>query len=513
MIEANAFVWRDFFRASDLMLDGLKRAETVDPIWLAEKLAYVARRSPSNYKILAASVSAAYEQWRGLSKLQRVALELSCSRYAGGVLPLIGLFNELSLWRLASLFSSQLKLNVSWFGRLFSAWLNGECAELTSAGEYRLTSLAYIHCSHLEYTKAMDLIAKKYAECAEPDRAGCSLQRLSFSYLKNRVLTSAHAEITPNGRAEYIASAYASPTRLKIALCVSGQMRAYKVAYQSWKHLGIENHDVDVFVHTWREVGWRFPSPISGNGAARAFSHRPFINAYTHCGALYGIDAFWKEYPHFMATLNRSCGTVCEEELREVYGPNVTLVVEDDPGELLGPDPKNQRRMFYKIDAAHQLAKASGVQYDLIIRIRPDKSMLPPLRSCDLNRVATASRERFCVFGEQARITGSQYVDDQFALGVPEVMDLYARTLKVHDQANAEKWFGFAEGVAPLPHLTLANSLFFQGVRMEPLQGMRLGPIVGDAPLSREAILELLMTDIGPKPRHRMDQILLESLS
>ncbi len=511
MIEKSAFEWRDLFQAADVLLDCLRKAESVDAIWLAQRVAHAAR-SPAHYKILAASVGAVCGQWRGLSEVHRVALELSCQQYAGGLPRLIALFNGLSLWRLAVLFSSRLRANVRWFEQLCDAWLAGECAGLTSRGEYRLIALAYIYSSHADYSRAMALIASKYAECMEHDCVGRSLQRLSSSYLRNRAETSAHTSFVPNVRVESSASACAQAKRLKIALCVSGQMKAYKVAQQSWKHLGIENHDVDVFVHTWREVGWRFPCPISGNGATRAFSHRPFINAYIRCGALYGIDALWKEYPQFMATLKKSCGTVSEEELREVYGPNARLVIEDDPGELLGPDPKNQRRMLYKIDAAHQLAKASGIKYDLMVRIRPDKSILPPSSDIDLTRVVTDSRERFCIFGDRPSVTGSQYVDDQFALGVPEVMDLYARTLKVHEQANAEKWFGFAQGVSPIPHLTLANALFFQGVRMEPIQGVRLGTIAGDAPLRREEILELLMRDIGGPARNRMDEILLESL-
>ena len=42
---------------------------------------------------------------------------------------------------------------------------------------------------------------------------------------------------------------------LRVALCVSGQLRGYKEAFPSWPSLGLDDHQVTTFVHTWQSVG------------------------------------------------------------------------------------------------------------------------------------------------------------------------------------------------------------------------------------------------------------------
>src|SRR5581483_7797169 len=39
------------------------------------------------------------------------------------------------------------------------------------------------------------------------------------------------------------------PQRLRIAVCVSGQLRGYHAAHPSWSKLGFDQHDTTFFVH------------------------------------------------------------------------------------------------------------------------------------------------------------------------------------------------------------------------------------------------------------------------
>lgn len=498
--------FREMLELADRLHDRISLAHSSDSMALALQLADAARRQPATYKALSAVIRDSFLSKSGAFECDAIALGLACQsfslevRNAHGLL--IRLFNVLSLHRLIPLFSNSLKENRVIFVRFLEWLINGEFpGDLSRRALFRLSVIAYVHAPCDVFKALMVLI---YRECCSkavdsPKAVESSLLRVSAAHLSR-----------PCPAPQTMGLACKESSRLRIALCVSGQMRAYRTAWPTWKNLKIFEHEVDVFVHTWRSVGWRIPNPINGNGAARAFGYVPFIRAFVRCGALFGKSAIELAYPKLFEAVSRDCGEVTEQDLYALYGRS-SVVIEDDSSERFGVDPGNQRKMFCKIRRAHEMARKSGVDYDLIIRIRPDRLVLPPLGSVDLHELACVSKAERCIFGEPARITGGQYVDDQFAIGVPEVMDCYARTLEVHDQANKEKWFGFTPDL--IPHLTLANSLFFQGVRVEPLRGIRLGPIAGDAPLSREAIHELLMRDVGSKPRHRMDQILLESLS
>jgi hypothetical protein len=45
------------------------------------------------------------------------------------------------------------------------------------------------------------------------------------------------------------------PMRLRIALCISGQLRGYEAAHPSWSRLGLDRHEVTRFVHVWQDIG------------------------------------------------------------------------------------------------------------------------------------------------------------------------------------------------------------------------------------------------------------------
>jgi len=476
-----------------------------DPARLALLVAAARRRTPDRYQVLASSVSTFLPKWRSLTDLDRTALQLACQAFdadAGNATHrLATLLGKRWLAHVCPLFRSQFHRNAQAFLATLDAFLQEKLAPpISPRGLFNLTVLAYAYASDEQYEQLIGRLRVDYADAN--GHADNTVQK----GLHRIAVAGAQPSAAPP------ALVFAPTQRLRIALCVSGQMRAYRAAWPTWQHLGFFEHEVDIFVHTWRSVGWRFPNPVTGNGAARAFAHAPFRQAYLRCGTLYGAQAMWEAYPSFKKALERECGEVSEADLYAVYGDQATVVVENDPGTEFGEDRNNQRKMLHKIEAAHTLAMASGRSYDLVVRIRPDLSARPSTGTLDLRGVAHASRNTFSLFGaESAYVTNNLYVDDQFALGAPEVMACYAQTLRLHSQAAREKWFCFNPQL--VPHLTLAQSLLFQGIRFKGLPHARPGPIVGEDAMSREATLNLLLRDVGDTPRSRMDHILLEALA
>lgn len=490
--------------AADQLHATLLALRTSDPLRLAEWVAHMRRRSPDRYQVVTASLSTLLSQWATPNELEKTALQLACQCFdadaPGSSEKIAPLFTCLSLERISALFRTQFTENVRCFLTLLDAYLDKKLSiKMGPRAQFKLAALAYIHAPDAQFARLISRLNESYSEASNspPPSPQKSLSRVTIAHRR------ASGSFSP--------PVIGIKKRLRIALCVSGQMRAYRAAWPTWKHFGFFEHDVDIFVHTWRSIGWKFPNPQTGNGTERAFGHIPFRHAYVRCGTLYGTKAMWEAYPNFMQVLARDCGEVTEMDLRATYGENATVVVEDDPGTSFDPDPKNQRKMFHKIHAAHSLARAAGENHDLIVRIRPDRTARPPTAAIDLAHMALTSQEDFCVFGEAARVSNAMYVDDQFALGAPEVMDCYARTEALQQQASRENWYGFSPDL--VPHLSLAHALFFQGVRVKPLQGARLGAIAGDQPMSRETIHAFLMRDIGGAPRSRMDSILLDALA
>lgn len=499
-------VTADLNLAADQLYSALTTLRALDPSRLADAIANTRRRAPDRYRVLSGALAASIAEWDAPNPADKVSLLLACQGLDAGSTEMAAqvapLFAALSLDRLSSLFRSHFPANVQIFRVLLDAYLNGDLnLRFGPRALFKLAAISYIHASDAQFQRLMSSLHDKYilAHDAPNNSPQKSIWRVSTKHSRTMAASGVEQKLS------------AGRKRLKIALCVSGQMRAFQVAWPTWSNLGIFDHDVDVYVHTWRNVGWKFPNPQTGNGTERAFAHPPFRQAYLRCGTLYGAKAMWAAYPSFMQALARDCGQIDEAQLHTVYGKNAIICIEEESADGFGHDPKNQHKMFYKIHAAHEMARQSGISYDLFVRIRPDRAVRNPSARIDLHEIAMVSLNEGCIFGESARISNAMYVDDQFAMGALKAMDCYANTRAIQQQACREGWYGFTPAL--VPHLSLAQSLFFQGVRVKSLPGIRLGPIVGDAPLSREAILELLMRDIGGPPRNRMDEILVESLS
>ncbi|QPC41528.1 tetratricopeptide repeat protein [Kaustia mangrovi] len=174
------------------------------------------------------------------------------------------------------------------------------------------------------------------------------------------------------------------PSRLKIAICVSGQLRGYVEALRTWRHLGLERHEAHYFVHSWYEIGRKRPNIMHAN---RVFGGR-FLKTYMKVCQEYGPQRVGKGFPVLLGSFDRM-GRVSERDIMDIYDtPHVRL--EDDSMEPFSSF-SNSKKMYYKIEKAWEMAHDTGVDYDLVIRIRPDLEIAEGPRSTGNPSVGTVT--------------------------------------------------------------------------------------------------------------------------
>lgn len=303
---------------------------------------------------------------------------------------------------------------------------------------------------------------------------------------------------------------------LRIALCVSGQLRGAERAIETWGALGLAGHDVDIYVHTWRERGHRLPDPQLLSTVPRRFDDDAFSAAYLKAGQRHGLETLQRRYPRLFDALGCGHGRPLDPEvddatLRALYGSAATVVIED------GRDPafagwSAQDRMLYKLHAAHRLAATAGIDYDLMLRIRPDKPLETSGTAPDWNRLhAQAVAGRLIYSDAPPALREDLVIGDQFAAGTPESMAAYADTWKLGRRVRDEAWQGFPE--RSTRHASLAYSCLYQGLRVEAVPGLRFSPPAESLRLDRDQIRALLAEDLPEGPQNDCDWLLWHALA
>jgi hypothetical protein len=166
--------------------------------------------------------------------------------------------------------------------------------------------------------------------------------------------------------------------------------------------------------------------------------------------------------------------------------------------------------MFYKIQEAHRLMLQDGGDYDLVIRIRPDRAFRAGTAAPDWAGMAEACRRQRVLFFNHLAVTKTLYAGDQFAVGSPEAMGCYANTLGLQTQAIRENWFGFPKRLRS--HCSLAHALLFQGVRRRPLEHIHAVEAVPAAAYGRGELRAMLSADLPAGPASEMDRLLWNAL-
>lgn len=249
---------------------------------------------------------------------------------------------------------------------------------------------------------------------------------------------------------------------LKIAVCVSGQLRHFVQTKENWDNiLCLEKYDSKFFVHTWKNTGRKFPIY---KHADRCFSGE-FCRAYKRAVFDHDEKLWMKQYYPNLYELCTNGLIINEDELMDLYQTQFVRI-EDDFCEPFASF-SNQKKMYYKIWACNSLIKESGIDFDLVIRIRPDL-LIPQKIKLDLNEIYDISKKEGAVFvNDIAPAFAPRYninLHDVFAIGVPPVMDVYANAYV--DRESMAQMGMFDCPTDFISHGTLTYQLFSHGVKM-----------------------------------------------
>jgi tetratricopeptide (TPR) repeat protein len=251
---------------------------------------------------------------------------------------------------------------------------------------------------------------------------------------------------------------------MRIALCISGQMRGYKKAIESVRKRLIEPFNTDVFIHTWSDIG------SSSNEHYRAMPY-PFFHYIPPTDTLEDRINFDKTFPALSERVLIS-EVVTSKDLKETYNP-VDMVIEPSP-KLENYEqffnitiPKDLLKnaygasfslpLFYKMWKCNELKQAAEVagnfKYDLVIHLRPDLFIGSELKEAHLDQLDR-------IYFRIRSIDPSYQMADQFFFGPSEMMD------KVCDTFNhiPALWDEFTQGGKSYKFYW-AEGLFYSAIR------------------------------------------------
>lgn len=204
---------------------------------------------------------------------------------------------------------------------------------------------------------------------------------------------------------------------MKLALCLSGQPRSFKKAYEYIKSNLLDVHDVDVFIHSWR------PSGVA-----------KYSEMYEELNELY--------HPKYL-TLD---SPLPENVNSHMFVPNASHPANFVTSMLYSIYRSNDYRIVHELK--------NGTKYDFVIRSRLDFALNTQI---DFNSLQSD------VLYIPKDAEGVNLFNDQFAVSNPDNMNAYASTL-----LNVNKLYNF--GVPLCGHRMLLNNLISNSVKMEHLE-------------------------------------------
>ena len=231
---------------------------------------------------------------------------------------------------------------------------------------------------------------------------------------------------------------------LKIGVMISGQMRGYEAAFETWTKV-FQGHDIDYYISTWKLNGSSGKPDHLVNEQKRFYfgEFSDEISSLLNVEGSIDLDAFISEI--------KPKKEILKEDLIRVYGDKCKILIEDESKfKFLTTNPQ---KMYYKIESAYDMIDDPR-QYDLLVRIRPD-IVMEKEKGGDINllqSIFNLSEDR------RAICTGYGYnyayygfgIDDKFAVGTPDLMSSYCKT-----------WTNSSESKESLAgHESLASNLF-----------------------------------------------------
>lgn len=280
---------------------------------------------------------------------------------------------------------------------------------------------------------------------------------------------------------------------LKIAICISGQLRGYQKIWATIKKLGLSSHDYKVYVHTWSNVGRKLPT---GNHAGRIFSGN-MLEAFQKVERILGITDMQRSYPALFE-LVAEAPPVQAEDVKRFFAAEKAIVEDDTDSSFKGMS--NQDKMLYKIAACFDMALADDGEFDLVVRMRPDRGFKSAISPIDWHQILRTSIEERAIFanGHGSWLSNGGYaVADQFAVGETSLMEKYCHADRYYAKPEIRSAFRPAscEGFGKLGFSLLSHGLV--ALPLAEYTNIELGKISEyDLPLAQD-IVECLESDIA----------------
>lgn len=290
-----------------------------------------------------------------------------------------------------------------------------------------------------------------------------------------------------------------SDRKRRVAICVSGQLRGYTHALESWRHVLLGQVEATFFVQSWQKIGRADAQPFR---QVLPFAGSHFPKAYREIAVSAGIDKMRADYPKIFAALEHG-SIATEDQIRAAYDtPHVVL---DDETQAPFNNYTNQQKMHSKIFAANQMAEEAG-DFDLHIRIRPDLAITHRgFNWQDMHEACSAAPRLMAEKPYGVHYSGLM-IGDQFAMGAPETMAAYAATWERHPAISAAKVAGCPKDLKG--HVSLAICSWLAGLSVEKAP-IRFGKLQDATPLSSAEIKKALEADSRANPQ---DQTLIRAV-
>ena len=282
----------------------------------------------------------------------------------------------------------------------------------------------------------------------------------------------------------------------KVAVCVSGQLRGHDLVWPNWRQKLLRGVETHVFIQSWQKVGRSDAQPFRAN---LPFAGTDFPQAYRKLALARGIDAMRESYPTLFTELSQGATTTQEAVKRLYSSENVVL---DDETQAPFKDYSNQQKMHAKIKAADDMAQAVG-DFDLHLRIRPDLDVR--LAAFDWHDIASLCRKMPVLFTEKpyGLHYGTLMIGDQFALGAPDTMAIYAGTWDAQPRLATQELMGMPDDYTG--HVSLAMTSWLSALQIEKAP-VKFGELCEARPMQSSEILAALEADPNP------DQELLDAV-
>ncbi|MCW2350738.1 hypothetical protein [Sphingobium sp. B12D2B] len=319
----------------------------------------------------------------------------------------------------------------------------------------------------------------KLRSTADRARSNAALARLDSRPWQ----AAAFVEDKVTGKAPFLKLGRRRP---RIAVCVSGQLRGYRAAFPTWQASLLRDADCQFFIHSWSKIGRSGAEPFR---AYLPFAGEAFCEAWRlHAGRI-GMPGMAERYPALFAALADG-GVVSKAELEAFYSTEHVVLEDDSDPDFAGWS--NPRKMHYKLKAASDMATARGDEFDLILRIRPDKVIGAKAFRWGDALAACRATPTLLADAAMGHQYGSLMIGDQVALASAATMAVYADTLDIAPRFHEMALYDAKPDL--MGHVSLAQTCWYAGITAARLPA-RMGKLMEAAPMASSAICAALEQD------------------